>query len=110
VGQVAYRVTGEQIDGAFVLDHEIYLIEAKWEASRMSEAPLLVFREKIIGKSNVSRGVFIAANGFTDECLDAITRGKQPNFFLIDGYDLVAGLRGPNRRGEAAAHQTPDAR
>lgn len=92
--RLGYRVTGEQIDGSFVLDQEIYLLEAKWEATRMSEAPLLIFREKIAGKSNVSRGVFIAVNGFTSECLDAITRGKQPNFFLIDGSDLVPVFEG----------------
>ena len=90
--RLAYRVTGEQIDGSFVLDQETYLLEAKWEAGRLSEAPLLVFREKISGKSTVTRGVFVAANGYTNDCLDAITRGKQPNFFLIDGYDLAAVL------------------
>ena len=25
-----FRVVGEQIDGSFELDHEVYLLEAKW--------------------------------------------------------------------------------
>jgi hypothetical protein len=41
-----FRVVGEQIDGSFELDHEIYLVEAKWVYESLSEAPLLVFRGK----------------------------------------------------------------
>jgi hypothetical protein len=87
-----FRVVGEQIDGSFELDNEIYLVEAKWEKKPLSEQPLMVFREKIQGKSNITRGVFIALNRCTNEAMDAITRGKQPNFFIIDGYDLVSVL------------------
>ncbi len=90
----AFRLTGEEIDGDFLLDNETYLLEAKWEAARMSEAPLLVFREKIAARSHVTRGVFVAVNGYTEPCLDAITRRKQPNFFLIDGYDIAQVVEG----------------
>jgi hypothetical protein len=89
-----FRIKGEQIDGSFELDNEVYLLEAKWESPKISEAPLLVFRGKVEGKSSFTRGVFIALNGFTTEALEAITRGKQTNFFLLDGYDLVSVLEG----------------
>ena len=89
-----FRVQGEEIDGSFELDSEVYLLEAKWEATKLSEAPLLVFRSKIEGKSTFTRGVFIAMNGISDQAQDAITRGKQPNFFLIDGHDLAMVLSG----------------
>ena len=39
-------------------------------------------------------GVFISLNGFTRDALEAITKGKQPTFFLLDGYDLVTVLEG----------------
>ncbi len=84
-----FRVTGEQIDGSFDLDNEIYLVEAKWLSDPISEAPLLVFRGKVEGKSTVTRGVFISLSGCTAPALDAISRGKQPNFFVVDGYDLT---------------------
>ena len=84
----SFRAEGEQIDGSFELDHEIYLVEAKWEKARLPESPLLVFRGKIEGKSAYTRGVFIALNGITDAAKKAITTGKQPIFFLVDGYDL----------------------
>jgi hypothetical protein len=84
-----FRVTGEQIDGSFVLEGEVYLVEAKWEKSALPEADLLVFRGKIEGKSTFTRGVFIALNDVTDVARDAITRGKSPSFFVMNGYDLM---------------------
>ncbi|MHB1563291.1 MAG: restriction endonuclease [Leptospirillum sp.] len=73
-----FRVTGEQIDGSFSLDGEIYLVESKWEKNALPEKDLLVFRGKIEGKSIFTRGVLIAMNGVTDVARDAITRGKSP--------------------------------
>lgn len=92
-----FRVTGEQIDGSFELDGEIYLLEAKWEARPLPEGPLLVFRGKVEGKSQFTRGVFVALSGITREAQEAITRGKQANFFLMDGYDLTMVLEGRMR-------------
>lgn len=83
-----FRVVGEQIDGSFDLDHETYLVEAKWQRDPVSEAALLVFRGKIEGKSAYTRGVFMSLNGVTNEARQAITYGKQPTFFVVDGYDL----------------------
>ncbi len=84
-----FRVTGEQIDGSFELDHEVYLLEAKWHKKPIPESDLLVFRGKIEGKSKYTRGVFVAINGISREAAIAITQGKQPSFFIIDGYDLT---------------------
>lgn len=84
-----FKVEGEQIDGSFVLADEVYLLEAKWEKRPLSEAPLLVFRGKVEGKSNATRGVFIAMNGVTAEAERAIVTGKQPNFFVMNGHDLM---------------------
>ncbi len=95
-----FRIVGEQIDGSFELDNEIYLVEAKWEANPLSERPLLEFRGKVEGKSSITRGMFITLNGCTSPALDAITRGKQPNFFLVDGVDLVDVLQGGHSLNE----------
>jgi len=84
-----FRVVGEQIDGSFDLDGHIYLLELKWESNALPEADLLVFRGKIEGKSTFTRGVFIALNGISAQARDAITRGKAPSFFVIDGHDLM---------------------
>lgn len=84
-----FRVTGEQIDGSFELDYEVYLLEAKWEKDPIPEGPLLVFRGKMEGKSKYTRGVFVAVNGVSKEASIAITKGKQPSFFIINGCDLA---------------------
>jgi hypothetical protein len=55
-----FRGIGEQIDGSFELDYEIYLVEAKWEKAPLPVADLYVLRAKIEGKSPYTRGVFVA--------------------------------------------------
>jgi len=87
-----FRIIGEQIDGSFELDGQIYLMESKWEKRPLSEADLLVFKGKIEGKSTFTRGLFIALNDVTGEARDAITRGKTPSFFVMNGYDLMMVL------------------
>ena len=84
-----FRVVGEQIDGSFELDGQIYLLESKWEKDPLPEADLLVFRGKIEGKSTFTRGVFIALNDISSPARDAITRGKAPSFFVMNGHDLM---------------------
>ncbi|MBI2863769.1 MAG: restriction endonuclease [Chloroflexi bacterium] len=90
----AFRVTGEQIDGSFILDYETYLVEAKWTSQPISHGDLLIFKGKIDGKSALTRGVCVSVNGFTADAIKAITTGKQPRFFLVDGCDLAAVLEG----------------
>ena len=84
-----FRVSGEQIDGSFELDHEIYLVEAKWRHEPTPASDLYVFRHKVVGKSHITRGLFLSVNGYTLEAPEALLRGKQPNFFLLDGYDVM---------------------
>lgn len=89
----SFKIVGEQIDGSFVLVFETYLAEAKWTAEPVGAADLYVFREKVEGKSAATRGIFVSINGFSEEGVDALTRGKQPVFFLVDGADLAAVLQ-----------------
>ncbi len=84
-----FRVVGEQIDGSFQLDGDIYLLESKWEKYPLPESDLLVFRGKIEGKSTFTRGVMIALNDVSTVGRDAITRGKAPCFFVMNGHDLI---------------------
>lgn len=84
-----FRVVGEQIDGSFELDHEVYLVEAKWRQEPIPALDLYGFRDKVVGKSHITRGVFVSVNGYSTDAPEALLRGKQPNFFLIDGYDLM---------------------
>lgn len=89
-----FRIEGEQIDGSFVLDGHVYLLESKWERNPLPEADLLVFRGKIEGKSTFTRGVLIALNDVSTQARHAITQGKAPSFFVVNGYDLMMVLSG----------------
>jgi hypothetical protein len=89
-----FRVVGEQIDGSFELDHEIYLLEAKWEKKPCPESDLLIFKGKIEGRSKYTRGVFVSINGISKEAAIAITQGLQASFFVINGYDIAMLLEG----------------
>ena len=84
-----FRVVGEQIDGSFELDSNVYLLESKWEKRALPESDLLVFHLKVQSKSIFTRGVLIALNDVSAPARDAITRGKVPCFFVMNGHDLM---------------------
>jgi len=85
-----FRLTGEQIDGSFVLHNNVYLVEAKWQNEKTAAADLHVFQGKIGQKAVWTRGVFISNAGFTDDGLNAFGRAK--NIVCIDGLDLSDAL------------------
>lgn len=89
-----FSVVGEQIDGSFVLDHEVYLLEAKWIRDRTDQKELYAFRGKIEGKASYTRGLFISISGFTEQAIAAVPRGKTPNFVMMDGAHLYRVLEG----------------
>lgn len=56
----AFKVTGEQIDGAFTFDNADYLLEAKWQEKAINAADLYTFGGKIQGKLKNTLGLFIS--------------------------------------------------
>jgi len=90
--RASFRLTGEQIDGSFVLHSETYLLEAKWESPRTGAAPLHAFAGKVGGKAAWSRGLFISQAGFTPEGLEAYGRGRPTPIICMDGLDLYETL------------------
>jgi hypothetical protein len=113
--RMPFRLTGEQIDGSFELEHSTYLLEAKWEASRVGQEELLVFSGKVGGKSQWSRGLFISLSGYTTEGLEAFARGKPTNIICLEGlclYHVLAGqldLASVIQRKARRAAETNDA-
>jgi hypothetical protein len=88
--QNPFRLTGEQIDGSFVLQGETYLVEAKWHSARTPAADLHVFHGKIEQKAAWTRGLFVSNSGFTEDGLEAFGRGKR--VICMDGLDLYDAL------------------
>lgn len=84
----AFSLVGEQIDGSFTLDAEVYLVEARWQARKMGNSELLSFSGKVDGKSRWARGLYVSYSGFTDVGLEAFQRGRNTNIICLDGLDL----------------------
>ncbi len=85
-----FRITGEQIDGSFVLNHNVYLVEAKWQNEMTAAADLHGFQGNIGEKAVWTRGVFVSNAGFSEAGLTAFGRAK--NIICIDGLDLSDAL------------------
>jgi hypothetical protein len=89
----AFSLRGEQIDGAFEMGGNRFLMEAKWEKTPIGAREIRSFKEQVEGKLETTLGLFISVNGFTDEGVDAVQRSR-PNLILLDGEDLSAVLEG----------------
>jgi len=89
-----FRLTGEQIDGGIELDSNVYLIEAKWQSMPVGNAELLALYGKIGGKATWSRGIFISYSGFSNEGLEAFSKGRPTNLIAVSGQDLYFILEG----------------
>ena len=92
-GKAAFRLTGEQIDGSFEFGHETYLLEARWQNEKTPAKDLRDFQGKVEAKAAWSRGLFISYSGFSEDGLDAFTRGHRPSIICMDGFDLSEMFR-----------------
>lgn len=89
--RASFRLTGEQIDGSFVLHNETYLLEAKWQNAPTGAADLHTFEGKLGEKAHWSRGLFVSNSGFSSDGLEAFGRGKR--MVCLDGFDLSEMFR-----------------
>lgn len=89
----AFRVNGEQVDGAVKFDGEHYLIEAKWQEKSASNESIYQFAGKVAGKL-YGRGLFISVNGFSADVVRSLIRGKEIQTLFVDGEDLILVLEG----------------
>lgn len=88
-----FRITGEQIDGAFSLDRQDFLLEAKWTAGPIGLAEVDVFAGKLRRKLDNTIGLFISMNGFHQSAITPAGGGR-PSVLLADGGDIYAVLEG----------------
>ena len=90
----AFRLTGEQIDGSFKLDGEVYLLEARWRNEQAGNSDLLTFAGKVSGKAQWSRGLFVSYAGFSRDGIQAFGQGRPTNLIGLEGLDLYHILSG----------------
>ncbi len=89
--KASFKVTGEQVDGAFVLDGTDYLFEAKWQKAPVAAIDLDSFNAKVKRKLENTLGLFLSMNDFSDDGVSALTR-ECPNLILATGEELLAVL------------------
>lgn len=81
-----FRLEGEQIDGSFVLDGDVFLLEAKWQQKPVDAATLHSFQGKVNERADWARGLFVSYSGFSNEALRAFTAKR---IILMDGMDIA---------------------
>lgn len=89
----AFRVNGEQIDGAIKFDGQHYIIEAKWHDKESANEPVYQFAGKVEGKM-YGRGLFVSINGFSTNVIQSLVQGKALRTLFIDGEDIMYVFEG----------------
>lgn len=89
-----FRRTGEQIDGAFVLDRDHYLLEAKWTKDRVNLGDLRDLDGAVGSSLDNTLGLFISIEGFSEQGISEYLQGNRPRIVCMDGADLFMVLDG----------------
>ena len=89
----SFKIVGEQIDGAIKYDGHYYLVELKWTEKKASQKDIANLYLKVEGKLE-ARGIFIAMNGYTNEVLASLPKGKNIKVLLFEGRHLANVLSG----------------
>lgn len=90
--RASFKIVGEQIDGSFEFENEIYLLEAKWTYEKSSKADLVVFNERVSSKSGFTRGIFISYSGFSETAVQTFNNGRTIKIVLVTVQELVVAI------------------
>lgn len=91
--KAAFKVVGEQIDGAFTFEGTDYLLEAKWQIEPVRAADLDSLAGKLSRKLDNTLGLYLAINGYSEDGVRAHSAGRRL-MLLMDGRDIMAVLEG----------------
>ena len=91
--KASFRITGEQIDGAFTFEGTDYLLEAKWQKEPVTASDLDALAGKLSRKLDNTLGLFLSINGFSEDGVNAHSSGRRL-MLLMDGSDLMAVFEG----------------
>ena len=104
--RAAFRITGEQIDGSFVLRDVHFLLEAKWEKTPADRATLDAFAAKVRAKIENTLGLFVAIEGFQATAIEKAFGPRRGDDSCRRGRSH-RGDRSTDRSGGAVATQAP---
>jgi hypothetical protein len=83
----SFKIIGEQMDGAIKHEGHHYIIELRWRDKKSSQNDISSLYLKVEGKLE-ARGIFIAMDGFSNEVLSSLPKGKGLKVLLLDGIHL----------------------
>lgn len=86
----SFKISGEQIDGAFTHDSNDYLLEAKWVNKLIEASDVDIFSAKIGRKLKTALGLLVSVNGFSESLNLGII--KYNAVILMDSVDLIQVL------------------
>lgn len=89
----SFRITGEQIDGAFTHEATEYILEARWRDGLTPGDELDSFEGKVGRKLDNTLGLFISMNGFQDTAI-SLHSNRRSTLILMTGADLNAVVEG----------------
>jgi len=87
---LSYRPVGEEIDGAFWWGQRTFLLEAKWWSDPLPASAIYAFKGKVDGKFAETLGIFVSMSGYSKDCAEAVSHGKNLNILLFDDSDIEA--------------------
>lgn len=90
----SFRRIGEQIDGAFVLNGEHFLLEAKWQQEPVNLGDLRDLDGAVGTSLETTLGLFVSVMGFAPTAIKGYTEGNRPRILCMDGSDLSFVLEG----------------
>jgi hypothetical protein len=91
--KASFRITGEQIDGAFTFESADFLFEGKWQQELVGIQELDAFSGKLTRKLDNTLGLFLSINGFSEDAVKAHSTGRRL-MILMDGSDIMGVLEG----------------
>jgi hypothetical protein len=89
--KASFKVSGEQIDGAFTFQMTDFLLEAKWQQAPVDAADLDSLAGKLTRKLDNTLGLYLSINGYSDDGVRQHSSGRRL-MILMDGSDLMAVL------------------
>lgn len=88
--KASFRITGEQIDGAFTFDNTDYILEAKWQQEPVGTRELDSLHSKLARMTlENTLGLFLSINGYSNDAVKAHSSGRRL-MILMDGSHLMA--------------------
>lgn len=92
-----FRPNGEEIDGSFIFNGKVFLIEAKWHENPIPASVLYSFKGKIDGKLTGTIGIFISMSNYSKDAIDTLTKGKNINLILFGDKDILTIIEGDKK-------------